>query len=46
MLGEKIYQHSFSAPRFTLNITGQPAGMYFVQLITDKGAQTAKFIKQ
>jgi hypothetical protein len=37
VLGEKIYYSSFSAPRITLNLTGQPSGIYLYRITSEKG---------
>jgi len=37
LLGERLCQHSFSAPRFTLDLKGQPTGIYFYRITSEKG---------
>jgi len=48
VLGEKVFKSSFSAPRFTLDLSGQPAGIYLYRLITQEGKliSTGKLIKE
>jgi len=48
VLGEKIYSSSFSAPRTTLNLTGQPSGIYLYRITSEKGEAiaTGKLILQ
>ena len=36
VLGQKIFQHSFSALRTTLDLSGQPAGIYFYRVVSKK----------
>ncbi len=37
ILGEKIHQHSFSALLTTLDLSGQPSGIYFYRITSEKG---------
>jgi uncharacterized repeat protein (TIGR03803 family) len=37
VLGEKVFKSSFSAPRFTLDLSGQPAGIYFYRITAEDG---------
>ncbi len=37
VLGQKIFQHSFSALRTTLDLSGQPAGIYLYRITSEKG---------
>ena len=36
VLGEKIFTSSFSAPLTTLDLSGQPAGIYFYRIVSEK----------
>jgi uncharacterized repeat protein (TIGR03803 family) len=48
VLGQKIFQHSFSALRTTLDLSGQPADIYFYRIISEKGdfIASGKLIKE
>jgi len=37
VLGEKVFKSSFSAPRFTLNLSGQPNGVYIYKVVDKSG---------
>jgi hypothetical protein len=49
MLGEKVYQqHSIPNSPFSINLSGQPSGVYLYRVITDSGTEVGegKFIIQ
>lgn len=45
-VGEKVFQSKIQSSRFNINLSSQPKGIYFVNVITEKNSYTQKIVIQ